>query len=266
MRRGGLAALLCVGCLTCAKHSFAVEDTAANAELPHNPKLEGPTPPAPDAVPLFDEPTTTRVRVGLNGGISNRPAKSDVATYEPGFTWGGHVGVAIFPWLGARASSQVTSHGVDAKDGAWGLSKPGFDPPHLRELALAGALELRKLVAPRVAVWGGGGLAWTRLSMSKFHLEQPWPVAIETRHGVTLEIPLHVGVSYVLGRPAQGIELALTVEFRYSPVLSTSGDLFSPAPGQNESVRSDTGARVEIGGIPGVDAPRVVLLGLEAAF
>src|SRR5690606_20884105 len=123
---------------------------------------------------------------------------------------------------------------------------PGFDPPHLRELALAGALELRKQVAPRVSVWGGGGLAWTRLSMSKFHLEQPWPVAIETRHGVTVEIALHVGVSYALGRPAPQLELAVTVEFRYSPVMSTRGDLFSPAPGQNESVRSDTGARVEI--------------------
>jgi hypothetical protein len=146
------------------------------------------------------------------------------------------------------------------------LSNPGYDAPNLRELALAGAVELRKHVTPGLAVWGGGGVAWTRLSMSKFKLEQPWPAAVETRSGVTLELPLHVGVSYALGRPVQPLELAVTVEFRYSPVLSTSGDLFAPKVGHGESVRDDTGGRVEIGGMPGVEASRIVLLGLEAAF
>jgi hypothetical protein len=172
----------------------------------------------------------------------------------------------VFPWLAARATSQVTSHDVEPHDGAWGLSNPGFDPPNLRELALAGALELRKEVAPRLAVWGGGGIAWTRLSMSKFLLEQPFPAAVETRSGVTLELPLHVGVSYAIGRPVRTLELAVTVEFRFSPVLSTSGQLFDPDRGEGESVRSDTGARVEIGGMPGVEAARIVLLGLEAGF
>lgn len=266
MTRCALAALLALAVLTCGTPSLVCAAESA-AELPPNPRLAGPVPPAPDAVVGPDDSNElTRVRVGLNGGASSRPAKSEVATYNLGFTWGGHVGVAIFPWLGARATSQVTSHDVDVHDGAWGLSNPGFDPPRLRELALAGALELRKQVAPRVSVWGGGGVAWTRLSMSKFLLEQPWPAAVETRSGVTLELPLHVGVSYALGRPTQALELGVTVEFRYSPVLSTSGELFNPQPGQGESVRSDTGARVQIDGLPGVEAARVVLLGLEAAF
>ncbi len=268
-----LAALCGVGMLTYAVQSSAQAQLAAAPEssrpvLPENPNLTTPVPPAPDAVAVPDTTSSrpTRVRVGLNGGVATRPAKTDVVSYQPGFTWGGYVGIAILPWIGLRASSQVTSHGVDAHDGAWGLSNPGFDPPHLRELALAGAVELRKLVAPRVAVWGGGGIAWTRLSMSMFLLEEPWPVAVETRSGVTLEVPVHVGASYILGRPADVLDLALTVEFRYSPVLSTSGQLFFPDAGESESVRSDTGARVEIGGVPGVEAARVVLLGLEAAF
>jgi len=89
---------------------------------------------------------------------------------------------------------------------------------------------------------------------------------VETRSGVTLELPLHVGASYALGRPVQALELAVAVEFRFSPVLSTSGQLFDPEKGQGESVRSDTGARVEIGGVPGVQAARIVVLGLEATF
>lgn len=264
MKRCMLAALLALGTWSYAQQSAA---QTAPAELPPNPKLEGPVPPAPDAVRVDDgKPSFARVRVGLNGGVASRPAKSSVATYEPGITWGGHVGIGVLPWLAARATSQVTSHGVSAHDGAWGLSNPGRDIPNLRELALAGALELRKQVAPRLAVWGGGGVAWTRLSMSKFLLEEPWPAAVETRHSVTLELPLHVGVSYALGRPVRPLELAVTVEFRFSPVLTSSGQLFDPDAGANESVRSDTGARVEIGGMPGVEAARVVLLGLEAAF
>lgn len=266
MKLCAFTVLLGLGALTFSQQSSA-ETAGEPTELPANPKLVTPVPPAPDPVPVPETKLPApRVRVGLNGGVASRPAKSDVVTYVPGFTWGGHVGIAVFPWLGVRAASQVTSHGVDAHDGAWGLSNPGFDPPNLRELALAGALELRKEVAPRLAVWGGGGIAWTRISMSKFLLEEPWPVAVETRHGVTIELPLHVGVSYALGRPVRPLELAVTVEFRFSPVLSSSGQLFNPSGGQSESVRSDTGARVEIGGVPGVEAARVVLLGLEAAF
>lgn len=257
--------LLGLGVFTCSQQVNA--QAATPSVLPPNPQLVSPVPPAPDAVPIAEtKPQLARVRVGVNGGIASRPARSEVATYAAGFTWGGHVGIAVFPWLGVRAASQVSSHGVEAHDGAWGLSNPGFDPPRLRELALAGSLELRRDVAPRLAVWGGGGVAWTRISMSKFLLEEPWPAAVETRHGVTIELPLHVGVGYALGRPVRPLELAVTVEFRFSPVLSSSGQLFAPSGGQSQSVRSDTGARVEIGGVPGVEAARIVLLGLEAAF
>lgn len=248
--------------------SHAQTSRRAEPELPPNPKLVTPVPPPPHAV-VVPETTAERppkVRAGVNGGVMSRPAKSSEATYQPGFTWGGHVGIPLLQWLSVRATSQVTSHEVEFHDGALGLSNPGFDPPHLRELALAGGVELRKDVAPRIAVWGGGGIAWTRLSMSRFLLEQPWPAAVETRSGVTLEVPLHVGVSCALGKPIDEIELALTLEFRYSPVLRSSGDYFSPDSGRNESVRSDTGARVEIGGMPGVTAARVVLLGLEATL
>lgn len=249
-------------------HAQTTPRAATQPELPPNPKLVTPVPPAPHAVvvPETTAPTTPKVRVGVNGGVMSRPAKSSEATYEPGFTWGGHVGIPLLPWLSVRATSQVTSQVVQFHDGALGLASPGFDPPHLRQLALAGAVELRKDVAPRLAVWGGGGIAWTRLSMSKFSLEQPWPAAVETRSGVTLEVPLHAGVSCALGRPIDEIELALTVEFRFSPVLRSSGDYFSPNNGQNESVRSDTGARVEIGGMPEVTAARMVLLGVQAAL
>lgn len=132
----------------------------AETELPLNPKLVTPVPPAPDAVTVPEDTVRApKVRVGINGGVMSRPAKSSEVTYEPGFTWGGHVGIPLLPWFSLRASSQVTSHEVKFHDGALGLDSPGFDPPHLRELALAGAVELRKSVAPRIAVWGGGGVA-----------------------------------------------------------------------------------------------------------
>ncbi len=242
----------------------------AASELPTNPLLVTPVPPAPDAL----DPSSTasnahppaKVRLGLNGGVMSRPAASAEATYDPAFTWGGHVGVVLLPWLDVRASSQVTSHGVDVHDGAWGLSNPGYDPPKLRELALGASLELRKQVVPRLEVWGGAGIAWSRLTMSKFLLEEPWPAAVETRSGVTLQLPLHAGIGYSLGRPTEFLELGLTLEFRFSPVLRSSGELFDPEVGQRESVRSDTGQRVEIGGMPNVSASRAVLVGVEASI
>ncbi len=239
-------------------------------ELPTNPRLITPVPPAPDALDpssaAADVHPPAKVRLGLNGGVMSRPAASAEATYDPAFTWGGHVGVVLLPWLDVRATSQVTSHGVDAHDGAWGLSNPGYDPPKLRELALGASLELRKQVVPGVEVWGGAGIAWARLTMSQFLLEEPWPAAVETRSGVTLQLPLHAGVGYSLGRPTEFLELGLTLEFRFAPVLTSSGELFSPEVGQRESVRSDTGQRVEIGGMPNVSASRTVLFGVEASI
>jgi hypothetical protein len=238
--------------------------------LPANPALTEEVPPAPDAVEPApsseDEAPTPKVRLGLNGGVLSRPATSEVVTYDPAFTWGGHVGVVLLRWMDIRATSQVTSHGVQAHDGAWGLDNPGYDPPKLRELALAGSLELREELTPVLSVWGGAGIAWTRLSMSKFLLEEPWPAAVETRSGVTVQVPLHVGVSYSLGRPLPALELSATFELRFAPVLTSSGELFNPKDGQEQSVRSDTGERVEIGGMPGVSAARTVLIGIEAAL
>lgn len=237
-------------------------------ELPANPRLVEPIPPAPDPVtestPAGDTPP--KLRLGMNAGVLSRAAQSEVATYHPGFTWGGQVGVVLLPWLAARATAQVTSQSVGVHDGAWGLSNPGEAPPHLRELALAGALEVRQPLSSQLDVYGGVGIAWARLSMSKFLLEQPWPAAVETRSGVTLQLPLHAGVRYGLGRPAEALELSLIAEFRYAPAFKTSGEYFDPAPGQDESVRSDTGTRVQIGGMPGVGPSRIVVLGIEAAL
>lgn len=246
-----------------------VKPPQPNEDLPANPALTERVPPAPDAVTpaaLNDAKPTPKVRLGLNGGVLSRPATSDVVTYDPAFTWGGHVGVVLLRWMDIRATSQVTSHNVEAHDGAWGLENPGYDPPKLRELALAGSLELREELTPVLSVWGGAGIAWTRLSMSKFLLEEPWPAAVETRSGVTVQVPLHVGVSYSLGRPFDAVELSATFELRFAPVLSSTGELFTPEKGREQSVRSDTGERVEIGGVPRVSAARTLLIGIEAAL
>lgn len=241
----------------------------ADNELPPNPELVTPVPPAPDAVTPVDElddVVLPKVRLGVNGGLLNRPATTDAVTYEPSFTWGGHVGVVLFPWLDLRATSQVSAQDVSPHDGAWGLKNPGHDPPKLRELVLGASIELRENILPKVAVWGGGGIAWARLSMSRFHLEQPWPADVETRSGVNLQLPLHLGVGYNLGRLTDAIEVALTLEFRYSPILSSSGELFYPQGGQQETVRNDTGQRVEVGGMPTATAPQRLLLGLEVSL
>lgn len=242
----------------------------AENELPPNPKLVTPVPPAPDEVTPSDmaaaKVTLPKVRLGLNGGVLNRQASTDVVTYEPSFTWGGHVGVVLFPWLDLRATSQVTAQDVSPHDGAWGLKNPGYDPPKLRELALGASIELREDILPKVAVWGGGGIAWARLSMSRFSLEEPWPADIETRSGVNLQLPLHVGVGYSVGRLTDAVEVSLTLEFRYSPLLSSSGELFYPQDGQQETVRNDTGQRVEVGGMPTVTAAQRLLLGVEVSI
>jgi hypothetical protein len=252
----------------------------SDASLQEDPELLTPIPPAPHGV--TDEQVRTRlarksepkVRIGLNAGVLHRPVDSapgsvkPITTYEPGFVWGGHVGIVLLPWLVARASSHVSSREVDPGVGAWGFDTPvDSTPPQLRELSLAGALQLRNEVVPRLSVWGGAGVAWTRVSMSRFTLTDPFVADVETRSGVILELPIHVGLGYsllTLADSALGLDVVL--ELRYSPKLSSSGEYFAPQPGQNESVRNDTGERVSIDGMPDVLSARTLLCGIELSF
>lgn len=248
--------------------------------LPENPKLVTPIPPAPHG--LTDEQVRTsltrrrvpKLRVGLNAGVLHRPVdtKSDspepATTYAPGFAWGGHVGIVLLPWLAMRASSHLSSHVVDPGVGAWGFDTPvESNPPQLRELSLAGALQLRKSIITDLSVWGGGGVAWTRVSMSRFTLTDPFEADVETRSSIILELPIHIGIGYsLISLENSSVGLDVILELRYSPKLSSSGEYFDPQPGQDESVRNDTGERVSIGGMPDVLSARTLLCGIELSF
>lgn len=258
----------------------AYAQPADNTELPENPKLVTPIPDAPHGV--SDEQMRTslarkrepKVRIGLNAGVLDRPvdapsgASKPLTEYEPGFVWGGHVGIVLLPWLAARASSHVSSHVVSPGVGAWGFDAAADStPPRLRELSLAGALQLRRSVLTDLAVWGGVGVAWTRVSMSRFTLSDPFPADVETRSSVIMELPIHVGLGYsLLSLEDSALGLDLVLELRYSPKLSSSGQYFDPETGQDETVRNDTGERVSIGGMPDVLSARTLLCGIELSF
>lgn len=258
----------------------------ANAEpsngdsLSENPALVTPIPPASDGV--TDEQVRTRlarkrepkVRIGLNAGVLHRPADTGNAArepsteYAPGFAWGGHVGIVLLPWLAVRASSHLSSHVVDPGVGAWGFDeRVDVRPPQLRELSLAGALQLRHQLGAGVSLWGGVGAAWTRVSMSRFTLTDPVDADLETRSSIILELPVHLGLGYSLFSWNDGaMGLDVTLELRYSPKLSSSGEYFAPQQGQNESIRNDTGQRVSIAGMPDVLSARTLLCGIELSF
>jgi hypothetical protein len=246
---------------------------------PPNPKLVSPVPGAPDGV--TDEQVRAslarkripKIRVGLNAGVLHRPVDSGEdsnkgTTYAPGFAWGGHVGIVVLPWLSVRASSHLSSHEVDPGVGAWGFdSAVDVDPPRLRELSLAAALQLRHEIAPKFSIWGGVGAAWTRVSMSRFTLRDPFVADVETRSSVLVELPLHVGLGYSLFDFADSVVgLDVILELRYSPKLLSSGEYFAPQPGEDESIDNDTGKRVSIGGMPGVLSARTLLCGVEMSF
>lgn len=249
-------------------------------ELPDNPNFVTPIPEAPDGVTdehvraSLARKTEPKVRIGLNAGVLHRPvdlpsdAPKPLTTYDPGFVWGGHVGIVLLPWLAARASSHVSSHVVSPGVGAWGFdAAPDSTPPRLRELSLAGALQLRHAVIADLSLWGGVGVAWTRVSMSRFTLSDPVPADVETRSSIILELPIHVGVGYsLLSLHDNPLGLDVTLELRYSPKLSSSGQYFYPEGGQEESVRNDTGQRVSIAGMPDVLSARTLLCGIELSF
>lgn len=260
-----MLALLCV--LTCADGSFAA-DTTTQGELPSNPNLTSPIPSVPDAVTesevrrALENDFGPRVRVGINAGVSSRPSAADGADYGPGFAWGGHANVVFLPWLSLRLGSLLAGYNVSPNEGAWGLTHVDADPPPMRELSLRGEVELRRSVAPRLSVWGVVGFGWARVSMATFTLREPYPASVEMRSGSVLEVPLGAGIGYDLWDK----HLALTLDFRVVPAVSQTGDYFEPQTGQGETVRSDTGTRVTLRGLPELRAATLALLGLEASF
>ena len=237
-------------------------------ELPANPDLVSPVPAPPDAVTSSDvhqalqTQPPTRIRMGLQAGAGSRPSADESAEYAPGFAWGGYASVVMLPWLSLRLGSVVAGYSVSPNDGAWGLQGVAADPPPMRELSLRGELELRRAVAPRLSVWGVVGFGWARVSMATFTLNEPYPASVEMRSGSVLEMPLGAGVGYQFWDDT----LALTLDFRVIPAVSQTGDFFEPQPGHGETVRSDTGARVTLAGLPELRAASLVQLGLELSF
>lgn len=248
--------------------------------LPDNPKLVTPIPEAPNGITdervraSLARKRVPKVRIGLNAGVLHRPVDTKDSsaepstTYAPGFAWGGHVGIVLLPWLSVRASSHLSSHVVDPGVGAWGFdTRVESSPPQLRELSLAGALQLRHGFTADLSIWGGVGAAWTRVSMSRFTLTEPVDADVETRSSIILELPLHIGIGYSLvSLNDSAVGLDVTLELRYSPKLSSSGEYFAPQDGQDESVSNDTGERVSIGGMPDVLSARTLLCGIELSF
>jgi hypothetical protein len=234
------------------------EDTDDTEPLPppQAPKAGDQDPP-----PYFYGPAPrARVRglsVGVDAGISIRPAEGDTVSYDPAFAFGAHVRAELLPYLGFRAYFTRANHAVDIPRGALGLEDTQVDQPSVGVTVIGARLEPTWVVSPGLRLWVGAGVAWGRVKADEPSFEGKYDIRVAERSGVMLEWTGALGVNVDIIPEWLGATASVA-----GGVLSNqSGDIFENLQGVDQG-----GTLVDVGGLPKFSATACALVGLEAIF
>ncbi len=238
------------------KETDATSLSEGEDETPPEPPLPPPRPDEQEPRPAFAGDVSHHpqrlVLVGPDFGVTARSSGRDDVTYAPGFTWGGHVRAELLPFLGFRAWFTQTKHAVDVKNGALGLSGHQIDQPDMTIGVIGATLEPTWVVTPRLRLWLGLGLGWSRLTA-------PIPtitpnVVVARRKGVFLEWTACLAGSFEVIPDW----LAVSLSVAGGTTSNQTGDVFDSAQGIDQ-----TGVKVTMDGYPQIESTASALLGLD---
>jgi hypothetical protein len=248
-----------------ANDDDAKSGAAANLPAePHEPPAEAAPPPPPrgdeqqPAPYLRRAAPLTRVRhvdVGLDAGITHRPAEGDGVSYSAAFAFGGYARIEVEPWLGVRAYVLKSDHPVSVSRGALGLGDNDVSQPNVDVTLLAIRAEPTWVVTPRIRLWAGIGIGWSFFAAEEPTVRGTPGVRTADRHGVGLEPSFGLGGSFDAIPHWLSVSLINSASF----VTNQSGDMFEPVQGLNSN-----GSIVYAGGLPEFGAAYSALLAVGA--
>lgn len=236
------------------------EADAAVQPSPQETAPEGQTrfdslPPNPAFTPLkrraLAEPAPARKRhekrLELSGklGAAYRRLSGSEVTLGPGYSLGGHARLGFTSWLGLGFEALIENHSVDIASEAFGFEGLSSSHADLRVVHLGAQLEPRLVLSEHFFLGFGLGAAWNRLEAGGLRVSEPVPFELGSRTGVLVEITASPRASVRFSR-------RFGASFWGSMAIPAiqSGNVFAHGEGDLQTVRSDTGQLLGVGGFP----------------
>ncbi|MCU0691662.1 MAG: hypothetical protein MUF54_09695 [Polyangiaceae bacterium] len=198
-----------------------------------------------------DEPSVaapTSADVSVLGGLVVRTATSDAALnpnaigYDLAAGWGVQARAHVLPWLRASGYYVHSQHDINLPRGAAHIDYRSIDLSPLDSFSLGFRIEPTCPVTDRLYASLSVGAGWGRLTTDRMTVrEASRSYVVQERAGVFVELPVGVGLSYVL-LPSW---VAVRAEATIATNIKQSGKLF-----ESVAYVDSTGALGSVGPMP----------------